>query len=81
VRNEFPQNPLFIDIYDLKMLFRSLLYEPEPPCNTTHRLNSFFVQSAGKWNDVPPVLKRRLNLVAYKESYLLHFGWAADGDG
>jgi hypothetical protein len=33
-----------------------------PLCNTTNRLNSFL-------NDVPPVMKRRHSLVAFRESY------------
>jgi Reverse transcriptase (RNA-dependent DNA polymerase) len=49
-----------------------------PSFNTTHRSNSFFVQGAGKWNDVPPVIKRKHSPVAFRESYLSHFGRTVD---
>jgi hypothetical protein len=48
-----------------------------PPFNKTPRSTSFFVQG-NKGNNVPPVIKIKSSLKAFRESYLSHFGRTVD---
>jgi Reverse transcriptase (RNA-dependent DNA polymerase)/Endonuclease-reverse transcriptase len=48
----------------------------KPFFRTTHASLSFFAQGVDRWNNVPPLIKRKPSLSAFREAYLSHFSQA-----